>query len=110
MGQQRDCLGPVQIGQQVLVPLSYRVAVAERRVSRRTAYLSLKMMPPPAEAGTDARRSSALVRRRTTCNLRMLRHIVRSSRGPGARRGRGGSSTAPGSAPTLEAGRLWRFQ
>ena len=58
--------GPVQIGQQTLVPLKYRVAVANGVSYVWDTYLSLKMMPPPAEAGTDkASKPSALVRRRT---------------------------------------------
>ena len=58
--------GPVQIGQQVLVPLKYRVAVANGVSYVWDTYLSLKMMPPPAEAGTEkAAKPSALVRRRT---------------------------------------------
>ena len=57
--------GPVQIGQQTLVPLKYRVAVANGVSYVWDTYLSLKMMPP-AEAGTDkAAKPSALVRRRT---------------------------------------------
>ena len=58
--------GPVQIGQQTLVPLKYRVAVANGVSYVWDTYLSLKMMPPPAEAGTEkAAKPSALVRRRT---------------------------------------------
>ena len=58
--------GPVQIGQQMLVPLKYRVAVANGVSYVWDTYLSLKMMPPPAEAGTEkASKPSALVRRRT---------------------------------------------
>eukprot|EP00629_Pelagomonadales_sp_RCC1024_P012374 CAMPEP_0119270940 /NCGR_PEP_ID=MMETSP1329-20130426/7742_1 /TAXON_ID=114041 /ORGANISM="Genus nov. species nov., Strain RCC1024" /LENGTH=197 /DNA_ID=CAMNT_0007270977 /DNA_START=211 /DNA_END=801 /DNA_ORIENTATION=+ len=43
---------PVQVVQQVFVPLQYRVAVANAVSYVWDTYLSLKMMPAPAEAGT----------------------------------------------------------
>lgn len=52
--------GPVQVGQQLLVPLKYRVAVANGVSYVWDTYLSLKMMPPPTEGPPPA-----LTRRRT---------------------------------------------
>lgn len=55
--------GPVQVGQQLVVPLKYRVAVANGVSYVWDTYLSLKMMPPPAEG--PAKATPALARRRT---------------------------------------------
>ena len=55
--------GPVQVGQQLVVPLKYRVAVANGVSYVWDTYLSLKMMPPPAEG--PAKATPALALRRT---------------------------------------------
>ena len=51
--------GPVQIVQQALVPLQYRVAVSNVVSYFWDTYLSLQMMPPPHEAGLAAERVRA---------------------------------------------------
>jgi len=60
---------PVQVFQQMVVPLQYRVAVANCVSYVWDTYLSLKMMPPPADAGKPGVEptppAKGLVRRRT---------------------------------------------
>jgi hypothetical protein len=57
---------PVQVVQQVFVPLQYRVVVSNAVSYVWDTYLSLRMMPAPAEAGAAASPKVAPLQRRRT--------------------------------------------